>query len=364
MTEVYIRKVPREVDRATLIRMVESFGTVLACWTMSGKGTVKLSSEAEAALAVKAMDGTDGMVWSLEDPDSSKRKWENAARVRVQPFDPQSVTSEDLRTHFMQFGEVESIKLEDSSDEASKKIATVTFESQDAATKALKHGIHNVNFDVISVVPAPDEASKRSRHVPAPRERRDWRDLSPTKKGPNTGDKDKDKGRNVGEDTSDGEPYLVLQKLPVDLDTKGLETKLAAHGTVLACRVVFNEKGKSARFGFATMQNGAEAREAVSKLHGVNGQVVKIASGDLYKKKEEQKEAEHRERVEKKEMKERKGGNKGKGKGKGKGDKSEDFMAGAMMATMMAMMAADKSSGSGTSWGQSSWSSNSSSSWW
>merc|ERR1712183_1074620 len=76
------------------------------------------------------------------------------------------------------------------------------------------------------------------------------------------------------------------------MDTDALKEKLADHGTVLACRVVFNEKGKSARFGFATVQNGEEALAVVEALNGVDGMEAKIAEQNLYKKKEEERKKE------------------------------------------------------------------------
>merc|ERR1719253_1348312 len=95
-----------------------------------------------------------------------------------------------------------------------------------------KRGRGNGDDDDAPKVRTSKRSGKRAR----------WEEMEPGLS--KTGNEDKDKGKNIGETLDKGIPYLFFRNLPEEQNTNTMKDLLGEHGTVLACRVVFNDRGK------------------------------------------------------------------------------------------------------------------------
>lgn len=84
--------------------------------------------------------------------------------------------------------------------------------------------------------------------------------------------------RGIGERPSQiSDADLFIRKLPVDLNSEGLMEMLRPFGTVTSARVIFNVRGQSARYGFASMSSAEEAQCVILALNGWNDLEIKVA---------------------------------------------------------------------------------------
>ncbi|KAG8368411.1 hypothetical protein BUALT_Bualt15G0042700 [Buddleja alternifolia] len=255
---IYIKNLDKEIDHKALHETFSSFGNILSCKVATdasgqsmGYGFVQYASEESAQ---KAIEKLNGMLLNGKQvyvgPFLRKQEREMSAEktkftnVFVKNF-AESMTEEDLKKIFGEFGVITSTVVMRNEDGTSKCFGFVNFENAEDAARAVE-SLNGQKFeDKEWYVGRAQKKSEREQELKH-RFEQSLREAV-----------DKSQGSN-----------LYVKNLDDNIGDEQLKELFSQFGSITSCKVMRDPKGISRGSGFIAFASPEEASRALSEMNG------------------------------------------------------------------------------------------------
>ncbi|XP_066217004.1 polyadenylate-binding protein 4-like [Saccopteryx leptura] len=255
---VFIKNLDKSIDNKTLYEHFSAFGKILSSKVMSddqgsrGYAFVHFQNQAAADRAIEQMDGTVlkdcrlfvGRFKSRKDREAElQNKANEFTNVYIKNFG-YGMTDDALKEVFSRYGKILSVKVMTDASGNSKGFGFVSFDSHEAAKKAVEemNGM-NVNGQLLFVGRAQKKAERQAelkQKFEQMRQERFWR---------RRGEK------------------LYVKNLDETIDEENLRRVFSSFGSISRVKVM-QEGGRSKGFGLICFSSPDEATKAMAAMNG------------------------------------------------------------------------------------------------
>lgn len=268
---IFIKNLDPSIDNKALHDTFSAFGTILSCKVAGdengpkGYGFVHFVEQESAEAAIEAVNGMllndrkvyVGMHVSKKERQSKLDETRSQfTNVYVKNLD-ESVTDDDFKEMFIQFGAITSAAVTRDDEGKSKGFGFVNFENHEEAKKAVDEmNDKEINGKTLVVCRA-QKKSEREEEL-----RKQFEKVREEKMN-------KYQGVN-----------LYVKNLDESIDDETLRQEFSAFGTITSSKIMRDDKtGVSKGFGFVCFSSPEEATKAVTEMNGrmVNGKPIYVA---------------------------------------------------------------------------------------
>lgn len=286
---IFIKNLDKSIDHKALYDTFSAFGNILSCKVVtdesgSSKGYGFVHFETKEA-ADKAVAKVNGMMLNgkkvyvgpflprkerLKDQDMS-----NFTNVYVKNLDT-SVTVDQLREAFAQYGNITNIAIMSDENGRSKGFGFVNFETPEAAKQAVDALNGKDFFGKQLYVGRAQKKSEREAELKARFEQLKMERLN------------KYQGVN-----------LYVKNLEDNVDDEKLRAEFAPFGTITSCKVMKDDRSTAKGFGFVCFSTPEEATRAVTEMNGrmMGTKPLYVALAQRKDVRKAQLEAQHAQRA-------------------------------------------------------------------
>ncbi|KAK6159322.1 hypothetical protein DH2020_006636 [Rehmannia glutinosa] len=255
---IYIKNLDKEIDHKALHETFSSFGNILSCKVATdaygqsmGYGFVQFASEESAQKAIEKLDGMllngkqvyVGPFLSKQEREKSveKAKFTNVFVKNLS----ESITEDDLKKIFGEFGQITSTVVMRNEDGTSKCFGFVNFENAENAARAVE-SLNGQKFDNNEWYVG--RAQKKSERELELKNRFEQSVKEAV---------DKSQGSN-----------LYVKNLDDSFGDDKLKELFSPFGSITSCKVMRDPKGISRGSGFVAFSSPEEASRAISEMNG------------------------------------------------------------------------------------------------